>query len=69
MFMRYVVARADEAKRNLMYRIYVTDGLRAIVNPKATRYAELLKPVEKRTDEEIRMHIKEKLRSLQDGFI
>lgn len=63
--MRYVQARCEEARRDRIYRIYVTDGLR-IIGGLNERYVELLesKPQENRTAEEIKAHICKKLEAL-----
>lgn len=50
--MRYVIAKLNELERENAYRIYVTDGLRAIVNSKAARYADIIKPKRAREKEE-----------------
>ena len=41
--MRYTVARYNDTQRELAYRIYVTDSLRAITGA-STRYADILEP-------------------------
>lgn len=63
--MRYVQARAEEQRRDRIYRIYVTDGLR-IIGGLNERYVELLKTSaqDNRTAEEIKAHICAKLEAL-----
>lgn len=67
--MRYVIARLNELERENAYRIYVTDGLRAIVNSKAERYADLLKPRKRSTEssEEIIARFKKNLGAEEDN--
>ena len=59
--MRYVLARSEEVSRERAYRIYVTDALRALCGSKSDRYADLFKPEDKRTPQEIIKGISEKL--------
>lgn len=52
--MRYTVARYNENQREVAYRIYVTDSLKALTGSSA-RYADFLenKPVDNRSGKEI----------------
>ena len=52
--MRYTVARYNDQQRELAYRIYVTDSLRALIGASA-RYADFLenKTEDTRTGREI----------------
>ena len=60
--MRYVMARAEEMNRDRAYRIYVTDALRAsLLAPSVERYADMFKPADTRTSEDIIGGIREKL--------
>lgn len=59
--MRYVQSRADQANKEWAYRIYVTDGLRGLVNRNATRYADLWKKPDTRTSADIVEGIRAKL--------
>lgn len=60
-----MVARSEENQKQHLYRIYVTDSLKAI-GGLDRRYVEFLEPpkVETRTSEEIIDHIKEGLSAL-----
>ena len=58
--MRYVTARLIEESRDLTYRIYVTDALKALVSG-SVRYVDLIQrkyKVETRSPEEIVDHVK-----------
>lgn len=63
--MRYVKARIKENERDMIYRIYITDSLKAIggIN---LRYYDFIDdtPVDTRTGDEIIDHIKNKIDSL-----
>lgn len=59
--MRYVFARITHTEREETYRIFVTDGLNALLGGKNMRYADLLKPKDNRTAEDIISNIKEKI--------
>ena len=59
--MRYVIARSEEIYRDRAYRIYMSDGIRALSGQKIDRYADLFKPEEKRTPQEIITGIRNKL--------
>jgi hypothetical protein len=61
--MRYVEARYNLYNRDLAYRYYVTDGLKAIGGLNI-RFADLFKPAETRTSDEIIGGIKDKLQKL-----
>ena len=58
--MRYVLARLDEYYAVRAYRIYVTDGMRILCGG-GERYADLLKPPENRSADDIIGNIREKL--------
>lgn len=58
--MRYAQARYKQYERDWAYRVYVTDGLK-VLGGLNIRYADLFKPEEKRTAEEIVSSISEKL--------
>lgn len=59
--MRYVLSRITYNAREETYRIFVTDGLRAVVGGNGMRYADLLKPQDTRTGEEIIDSIRAKM--------
>lgn len=61
--MRYVFARFKDWDRENSYRIYVTDVLKGAhgVN---LRYADLFKPEDTRTADDIKKHISGKLAAL-----
>lgn len=61
--MRYVTARFNQYQREEAYRIYVTDGLKHLSGLNI-RYADIFKPEETRTADEIIDGIKGKLRQL-----
>jgi hypothetical protein len=61
--MRYVEARYNLYNRDLAYRFYVTDGLKAIGGLNI-RFVDLFKPAETRTSDEIIGGIKDKLQKL-----
>lgn len=61
--MRYVTARYNENQRELAYRIYITDSLKAYLGLNI-RYADLFTPEETRTAEEVIDGVKDKLRQL-----
>ncbi len=61
--MRYVRARYRQFEREWAYRIYVTDGLK-VLGGLNVRYADLFKPEEKRTAEEIISGISDRLNRL-----
>ena len=63
--MRYVLARFDQESKDRAYRFYVTDALKGAFGLNA-RYADIYKPEETRTADEIKNSIKEKLRNLSD---
>lgn len=54
------MARIEDDSRDIAYRIYVTDALKALAGGKE-RYADWIKPQEKRTADEIIGGIREKL--------
>lgn len=63
--MRYVLAKREEKTRAEIYRIYVTDCLRALINNDSNpRYIDLIKPqpIETKTADEIVTDVKNKLR-------
>lgn len=64
--MRYVMARIKDDERDMIYRIYVTDSLKAI-GQLDVRYYDFIKntPIETRSAEEIIDHIKGKLNDLE----
>ena len=56
------MARNEEIQREYAYRIYVTDALKAsLLGRNAQRYADIFKPEDKRTSEEIIDGIRNKL--------
>jgi hypothetical protein len=61
--MRYVLARCNQHQRDWTYRIYVTDSLKHLAGLNI-RYADVFKPKETRTADEIIGGIKDKLRQL-----
>lgn len=61
--MRYATARYNQNQREWVYRIYVTDSLKHLAGLNI-RYADVFKPVETRTADEIIGGIKDKLRQL-----
>jgi hypothetical protein len=61
--MRYVIARYNQYQRDWAYRIYVTDGLKHLAGLNI-RYADVFKPEETRTADEIIGGIKDKLRQI-----
>lgn len=71
-FAAYCAAKVHETDRDMVYRIYVTDTLKAIlsrlgVNLNMRYYDALrLKPEETRTADEIISNITDKLRKLQE---
>lgn len=63
--MRYVTARYKEKQRELAYRIYVTDALKAFGGLNRRYYDVIdVKPQETRTAEEIKDNIRHKLTAL-----
>lgn len=60
--MRYVLARYEEMNRDRAYRIYVTDVLKGLSGAEQ-RYADIFRPEDTRTSEDIIGGIKAKLRS------
>lgn len=69
--MRYVCAKSRFDEEAHMYRIYISDCIRATLNNKSNpRYVDLInndKKVETRTSDEIIKGIKGKLKGLQKG--
>ena len=61
--MRYATARYNQNQREWVYRIYVTDSLKHLAGLNI-RYADVFKPEETRTADEIIDGIKDKLRQL-----
>lgn len=61
--MRYATARYNQNQREWVYRIYVTDSLKRIAGLNI-RYADVFKPKETRTADEIIDGIKDKLRRI-----
>lgn len=61
--MRYAHARYKAYEREWAFRVYVTDGLK-VLGGLNIRYADLFKPEEKRTAEEIISGISERLNRL-----
>ena len=61
--MRYAQARYEQYRRDWAYRVYVTDALK-IIGGLNIRYADIFKPEETRTAEEIKSSISDKLRRL-----
>lgn len=61
--MRYATARYNQNRREWVYRIYVTDSLKHLAGLNI-RYADVFKPEETRTADEIIDGIKDKLRQL-----
>lgn len=64
--MRYAQARYEKNTRDWAYRVYVTDSLK-VIGGLNIRYADLFKPEEKRTAEEIIGNIKDGLNKLGGG--
>lgn len=62
-FLRYAQARYKQYERDWAYRVYVTDGLK-VLGGLNIRYADLFKPEEKRTAEDIIGNISGKLKKL-----
>jgi hypothetical protein len=61
---RYAEARWKLYQRDEVYRIYVTDGIRALVNSNSKRYIDFFEPEMKeddRTPEEIIENVKKAL--------
>lgn len=65
--MRYFLARLDDHAREREYRFYVTDMLRGFMAPNEIRYADIFKPVETRSAEEIKSSICAKLEVMGNG--
>lgn len=68
---RYVIEHCISAFRakqeEKMFRVYVTDALRALCRSEGTRYWDMIKPnTGNKQDEEIVNEIKDKIRSLND---
>ncbi len=61
--MRYAQARYEQYRREWAYRVYVTDALK-ILGGLNIRYADIFKPEEKRSAEQIIGGISEKLNGL-----
>lgn len=61
--MRYVLARYRDFDRENAYRIYVTDVLKGAYGVKI-RYADIFKPEDNRTAEDIKKNISGKLAAL-----
>lgn len=61
--MRYAIARYSSFERDYAYRIYVTDAVKLLAGLNI-RYADLFKPAEVRTADEIIGNIKNGLRKL-----
>lgn len=62
--MRYVRARYEQERRDMTYRVYITDLLRqAHFRGRATRFYDLLKPApeETRTEEELIDYMKNRI--------
>ena len=59
--MRYATARFNQNQREWAYRIYVTDSLKHLVGLNI-RYADVFKPEETRTADEIIEGVRGKLR-------
>lgn len=62
--MRYVSAKKEEKTKAEIYRIYVSDCLRALINNDSNpRYIDMIKPqpIETRTADEIINDVKNKL--------
>ena len=64
--MRYVYARGYAMNRERAYRYYVTDALKCAYGLNV-RYADLFKPEDTRTADEIITDMKSKLSELKDG--
>lgn len=64
--MRYVMGRVEKEEHDMIYRIYITDSLKAISGLNV-RYYDLIdnSPVETRTADEIKDHIKNKVNNLE----
>ena len=60
-FLRYMRERSEEIDRNRAYRFYVTDILRGVFAPESERYADIWKPQETRTADQIIGGIRAKL--------
>jgi hypothetical protein len=61
--MRYAEARYNQYNRDFSYRIYVTDALR-VIGGLNIRFADLSKPAETLTSDEIIGGIKSKLQKM-----
>lgn len=64
--MRYAQARYEKNTRDWAYRVYVTDSLK-VIGGLNIRYADLFRPEENRTAEEIIGNIKDGLNKLGGG--
>lgn len=64
--MRYVKARYAQYQRDEVYRIYVTDSLK-IIGKLNERYADVFKPVDPRTADEVIEGVRSKLRKIGGG--
>lgn len=64
--MRYAQARYEKNTRDWAYRVYVTDSLK-VIGGLNIRYADLFKPEENRTADEIIWNIKDGLNKLGGG--
>lgn len=60
--MRYVKARYERNRRDLIYRIYITDGLKSLAGIGVRYYDCIKRDSKERTEQEIITSIKDKLR-------
>lgn len=68
--MRYAVARIEQEDRDAVYRIYMTDCLRAICGAKA-RYADLIRKDNDTIEEDpeaIKNRLKKKLGAINESI-
>lgn len=63
--MRYVMARLEQESRDRTYRIYMSDAMK-ILGRLDVRYADIIRPEEKRTAEEIKGSIMDKLQKMAE---
>ena len=71
--MHFYAAKCKQAQEELLYRVYMTDSIKALVGNE-TRYADLIMRSDKenadtRSADEIKSDIKSKLRRLGNGYI
>lgn len=64
-FMRYVAARLEQESRDLTYRIYMSDAAMVLAHLDR-RYADIFKPEEKRSADEIKASIVGQLQAMAE---